>query len=305
MIDIAREKISGIYCIENLMNRKKYIGSSKNIYNRWSAHKLALRKNKHHSYKMQRAWNKYGGDNFKFYIIKIFLGKEKELRKLEQYYLDLYKSYDFNYGYNVNCTSEGGSPSPATEQSIIDGKFKISKEQFDEIIYYLCNTKISVPKISKITNVNERSIYQIYFKDNYNGLVKELIFIKRKTFGENNWNSKVNENQVIEIINRLLNKEFIVDISKDYNINTATIWDIYNHKTWNHLTKDIVFPKYEKASGRTNKPIDQYDLEGNFIATYKSAREVEKETGIGYRMISRVCSGERLQTHGYKFNFVS
>lgn len=293
MINIAREKISGVYCIENLTNRKKYIGSSKNIYNRWRDHKNALRKNKHHSYKLQRAWDKYGEQQFKFYIIKIFEGEEKELRKLEQNYLDIYKSYDFNYGYNVSCTSEGGSPSPATEQSIIDGKFKISKEQFDEIIYYLCNTKLSVPKISKIINVHKSTIYQIYFKDNYNDLVKDLTFIKRESFGENSWNSKINESQVIEIIKRLLNKEYIVDISKDYNINTSTIWDIYNHKTWIHLTENIVFPKYEKASGRTNKPINQYDLDGNFIATYKSAREVEKEIGISYKNISRYCNGIR------------
>lgn len=32
-----REKI-GIYCIFNLKNGKRYIGSSKNIYNRWHEH---------------------------------------------------------------------------------------------------------------------------------------------------------------------------------------------------------------------------------------------------------------------------
>lgn len=300
---MAKEKICGVYCIENLENEKKYIGSSKDIYGRWKEHKNALRKNKHHSYKMQRAWNKYGEDSFKFYIIQIFIGKEKELRKLEQYYLDLYKSYDFNYGYNVSFTSEGGGSFPATEQNMIDGKFKISKEQFDAIIYYLCNTKLSVPKISKITNVNPRSIYQIYFKDNYNNLVKDLIFIKREAFGENSWNSKINENQAMEIINRLLNKEYIVDISKDYNITTSTLWDIYNHKTWIHLTENITFPKYEKASGRTNKPINQYDLNGNFIATYKSAREVEKEIGISFRNVSRYCNGIRNHKQ-YIFKFV-
>ena len=32
---MAKEKICGIYCIENLVNHKKYIGQSVNIYTRW------------------------------------------------------------------------------------------------------------------------------------------------------------------------------------------------------------------------------------------------------------------------------
>lgn len=52
------------------------------------------------------------------------------------------------------------------------------------------------------------------------------------------------------------------------------------------------------------KAIAQYDKDMNLIATYKSAREAEKATGIGFRMISRVAKGERKWTHGYNFQFV-
>ena len=38
------EKISGIYCIENIVNGKKYIGKSNNIYKRWYEEKLGLKK---------------------------------------------------------------------------------------------------------------------------------------------------------------------------------------------------------------------------------------------------------------------
>lgn len=41
------EKICGIYCIENLVNNKKYIGQSVDIINRKQNHFSKL-KNKHH-----------------------------------------------------------------------------------------------------------------------------------------------------------------------------------------------------------------------------------------------------------------
>jgi predicted GIY-YIG superfamily endonuclease len=36
------KKICGIYCIENLVNSKKYIGQSKDINRRWKEHKNQL-----------------------------------------------------------------------------------------------------------------------------------------------------------------------------------------------------------------------------------------------------------------------
>ena len=46
---MAKEKICGIYCIENLINRKKYIGQSIDIYNRWYHHKHELNNNSHYN----------------------------------------------------------------------------------------------------------------------------------------------------------------------------------------------------------------------------------------------------------------
>lgn len=54
----------------------------------------------------------------------------------------------------------------------------------------------------------------------------------------------------------------------------------------------------------SGKPVAQYDLEGNFIAKYATAREAERETGIGYKLISRVCLGQRPHTHKYVFKFI-
>lgn len=89
-------KVSGIYKIENKVNGKIYVGSSKDIKNRWMQHKRELNKNTHHSVKLQRAWNKYGEENFEFSILEE-CAEDKRLY-LEQYYIDKFKS--FFEGYN-------------------------------------------------------------------------------------------------------------------------------------------------------------------------------------------------------------
>lgn len=84
---------SGIYKIRNVVNGKCYIGSAVNFKNRWRLHNIELRLDRHHSPKLQNAWNKYREGNFKFEII-CFCNKE-ELIKLEQFYIDSLKS-DYN-----------------------------------------------------------------------------------------------------------------------------------------------------------------------------------------------------------------
>lgn len=51
------------------------------------------------------------------------------------------------------------------------------------------------------------------------------------------------------------------------------------------------------------KPVVQYDNIGNYIATYKSARIAEKETGISFKLISSVCNGKKRIAHGYIWRF--
>ena len=42
-----QDNLSGIYCIENLVNHKKYIGMSRDIKRRWIEHRTELNHNQH------------------------------------------------------------------------------------------------------------------------------------------------------------------------------------------------------------------------------------------------------------------
>lgn len=84
----------GIYQIRNIQNNHLYIGSSRNIFNRWAGHRLALKKNIHHSQYLQRAWNKYGKENFEFTVLQE-IQNLSELTMIEaQYIKDLKPSYN-------------------------------------------------------------------------------------------------------------------------------------------------------------------------------------------------------------------
>ena len=81
--------MQGIYCIEHILSNRKYYGSSMNIPNRLKQHQSDLRKNMHHNIQLQRAYNKHGVDEFKFYPIEeTYLNNKKELLLHEQSYLD-------------------------------------------------------------------------------------------------------------------------------------------------------------------------------------------------------------------------
>ena len=80
------KKLSGIYCIENLENGKKYIGQSADIKHREKTHLTKLRGNYHASSHLQNAFNKYGENSFKFTILMFC--EIKELTKWEQYFID-------------------------------------------------------------------------------------------------------------------------------------------------------------------------------------------------------------------------
>lgn len=90
---------SGIYVIENLLNGKKYVGSAKNIDKRWYQHKYTLNNNIHDNLYLQKAWNKYGENNFKFMIIENV--DFQKLIEQEQYYIKLYDVCNRKCGYNL------------------------------------------------------------------------------------------------------------------------------------------------------------------------------------------------------------
>lgn len=103
-----KEKICGIYCIENKKNHKKYIGQSANMNNRFAVHRNDMKKGKENQY-FQRAYNKYGLEGFNFYILEECENNATLLDKLEKDYIESYDTTNPKFGYNIE---KGGNKPP-------------------------------------------------------------------------------------------------------------------------------------------------------------------------------------------------
>ena len=115
---------SGIYKIT--CNNKVYIGSSVNIEKRIKQHKNFLNKSIHINHHLQNAWNKYGMKNFSFEVIEFC--EVSVLLEREQYWMDLFKSYERDKSFNQTIKAERPLGFRHSEKDKIKMS-KIKKEQ--------------------------------------------------------------------------------------------------------------------------------------------------------------------------------
>lgn len=99
------------YVIRNISNGKIYVGSSVDSRKRFWEHRKMLRSNTHHSIALQRAWNKYGEDFFKFEVLEVFNTKE-EIRNAEQLLLDEHYGKPNCYNTSSDATAPMRNATP-------------------------------------------------------------------------------------------------------------------------------------------------------------------------------------------------
>lgn len=101
-----------IYKIENKVNGKIYIGSTKDKEERWKKHKWGLNNNCHYNQHLQRAYNKYGSDSFEFSVVE----KVDEISNLiprEQHYMD-----NLDPEYNIASKADRSELSEETKEKM-------------------------------------------------------------------------------------------------------------------------------------------------------------------------------------------
>lgn len=80
-----------VYNFHNLVNNRRYVGSSVQFRNRSWEHVYLLRHNRHHNVPLQRAWNKYGEKNFVLEVLEDGITCDVALRQREQAWMDAFR----------------------------------------------------------------------------------------------------------------------------------------------------------------------------------------------------------------------
>lgn len=264
-----KEKINGvIYCIENKINGKKYIGQTiQGFEKRINEHKrysLSSRSKFDSSPKLYRAIRKYGWDNFKKYILYI----TKSLNILNKKEIEFIKIFNtIDNGYNLTEGGENTKISDYTKKQHSKSS-RIIPDKIIFRIFKLNNLGKTNKQISEITKISQSSVSKILLKNNIymKGIKYRSLFNKynnntdkikkRKSLLRNKLLEKEMKDMILEYINTKIG---VYGLSKKYNISETEIGRILHGKTYlskyvikkNNLLikiKDSLFKKKKKKS---------------------------------------------------------
>lgn len=311
--EMPKDKISGIYCIENMINHKKYIGLSKNISQRFSNHKTHLNGGYHINDHLQSAWNKYGEDNFKFYIIETCC--EGELKEKEIYYIKKYQTKNRLYGYNQTMGGDGirelsiecidkmslsETLYPVVQLSL-NGQFIKTHRNCAKASIYLCGNTSLTENIrnccDKKYGCKSISGYMWIYEKDYNSNEKYL-YIKNKPLKEvdqydqlGNFIKTYDSCSIAENETGISRKLISAVCHGNKRVAHGYIWRLHGEP----------FDKYETKS-KVKTPVEQYDINNNFVRRYESQKEVNDILGIN---IESAIRGITKTAGGYIWKYAS
>lgn len=270
LIDKSDKGKSGIYLITNTVNNKVYVGQSINLWTRVNEGYLQkLDKNKSHNKHLQRAWDKYGKESFTFEVLEYV--NFNELNERETLWIQKYESFINNKGYNI--IPQGGS-----NQGMIV-------------------SEATREKISNATKGENNPFFRKRHTEetkSYLGEIKSIPIIQLTMDGEiiKEWKSRK-------------------EASENYKVSPNAIYSVLAGKTtsckgfiWIYKTEyeKMGFDKNEHfKKNKINRPVLQFDLDGNFIKEFINMSEAMKETGA--INIHKVCKGKLKTSGGFKWSY--
>lgn len=294
---------SGIYQIINIVNNKRYIGSSNNLLARKKQHFVTLKQNKHHCIYLQNAYNKYGKENFKFEII--FYCDVSEIIYYEQMGLD---SYDKKELYNI-CFIAGRTEGIKWRE---ESRIKLSEAR-NGIIFsddHIENLRIShtgyiMPEEQRqkigIANSGENAPH--YGKHGKNHHSSKPVYQLDKITGEiiKEWESAVDAGKAYNSIH--VGTACISERNKSLKGYRWCYVEDY------HKEKDKDYTDRRAVRGKNNsksKAVYQMDKDtGEIIKKWDSLADIRRELKISPSNVIQVCKGTRLNCNGFKWSYVN
>lgn len=125
-MSVPRQRVSGIYVIQQVGTDRFYIGSSRDVVVRWKEHRVKLTAGNHHSPFLQACWKKHGPLAFTFDLLEEC--SLDELIAKEQEYLDA-----FAPSFNV-CDKAGRPPGWDKWSEASKQRFRLKRKELAALI---------------------------------------------------------------------------------------------------------------------------------------------------------------------------
>lgn len=255
-----------IYSITNKVNGKKYIGKTNNIVKREFDHFNDLKKHQHHSTKLQRAYDKYGKDNFIFEWKKIEIEDEQELAIMEIKEIEKYDAY-FN-GYNCTQGGEGNKTALNYSQSCAIAHLY---EKYDAINHKLSRLLKHDESVFRSIK-NNLSLYPIADEDKefYEYLLNNLDLDKSnlKENYQNRYGKKLTNETALQALCVIYTYDRVEkSVSEYFETNNKTFYNIRNGKTYKEAKQ-----QFDELSDKERREFGEYYYEKWDIDKIKNKR---------------------------------
>lgn len=155
-----------IYKITNIVNNKVYIGQTRQkIEKRIAYHFNYLKRNSHTNSYLQRSYNKYGMDAFKWEVLESEIVSMEKAVEREQYYIDEERSLYESNGYNLKNAGSKGKQLEVTKNKIKKSIIKNGKKDKKIVQYNIVTGEIiaewkSSKYCQEITGIRSANIIQ-------------------------------------------------------------------------------------------------------------------------------------------------
>jgi group I intron endonuclease len=234
------EHNSGIYRIYNTITKDCYIGQSKDIAKRIQEHKNLLQRNKH-TYRngqpslLQKAWNKYGQESFRFEIIdKCSI---EELDDAEQFWIQYFQCNraKTNNGYNLTDGGHNFNGFCGLKYSIRmhNDETEIMVKPQDVEEYFNNGFKIGVLPGSRGLSGEKHYMYGKHHSEEHNQKVREKLL--GRTLSDED-KAKISQGRKKSVVQLTKQYDFIrefnsgLDAEQDTGVNRAHICQCCKHE---------------------------------------------------------------------------
>ena len=275
--------MADIYCIENKINHKKYVGET--IYSfreRWKGHLSTLKSPRERDLQrpLYKALEKYGIENFDIYLLEHCPDEQRFER--EMYWIKTLDTVCWhNKGYNASLGGESGTS-------------KITDEEFLEA-YHSSNSQ---SEVAKKLNCEERLV---------SNRIKKLNLPKLK----NKYCSKIDwENIKDDLISEYNNTDItIIDLAKKIEVDVDTLRKHFQEWGVKTIIKNKLFKTKEEKEEIINKFKELKSIKQTadyFNTSPQTITKILNDNGIYFNPhINSQIKSVSVIYEGVEYNFIS